>query len=421
MSHSSDRQDALDWISEQEQILSETPPSLVFSPEEYSDRQARVRTAMARERVDVLIVTAPDSTCWMHGFDSRWYRSHSSSSFPSTHCTLMRTDVDEVTFIETAAHEHLVRMSSTAQVFLPVPGSSAEVEPTLEEFVEFVAKQISGIPSVRVVGVERWSSVPSPAVLLALESRLEALGIQMVDATHLLRAARRIKSPAEIALIEKAQSACDAGVLALQAGVRAGMTELEAWALYMSASVAAGGEPTAMHETVAAGAPMPHIHRPSSRSQLQVGDYFHPDMASAVHRYHARATRTLCIGPPAKAIVELSSVIAGAFDVLVEIATVGTSFGTVNKEMRRYFAACGIDGWAGGYELGVSFPPDWVGEFTWSIMEEDSTAIVEPGLVTNFESIAFLAMVDTVVFEDSGARFLSSLPREALVCTGEGS
>jgi hypothetical protein len=46
--------------------------------------------------------------------------------------------------------------------------------------------------------------------------------------------------------------------------------------------------------------------------------------------------------------------------------------------------------------------------------DEDADGLIERGTVTNFESIAYVGMVDTVVFEESGARLLSSVPREVL-------
>jgi hypothetical protein len=60
----------------------------------------------------------------------------------------------------------------------------------------------------------------------------------------------------------------------------------------------------------------------------------------------------------------------------------------------------------------LSFPPDWVGEFVFTVEEEGAGGTFEAGMVTNFESIFHLPVLDTVIFERDGARTLGRLPRE---------
>jgi Xaa-Pro aminopeptidase len=197
------------------------------------------------------------------------------------------------------------------------------------------------------------------------------------------------------------------------------MTELEAWDLFMSGQIAGGGEPTAIHETVAVGPPEPMLHTMSSRRRIQPGDYFHADVCGAVDRYHARACRTYFMGSPPAELTAITRILAGAFDVLSETARVGTPFDEVTARLAEYYREAGApegESFMGGYELGIAFPPDWVGEFCWGTGSDHAGAVVEAGLVTNVESCYFLAMVDTVVFEESGPRLLCGVPREILTC-----
>ena len=76
----------------------------------------------------------------------------------------------------------------------------------------------------------------------------------------------------------------------------------------------------------------------------------------------------------------------------------------------------------GGYELGVAFPPDWVGNFVYELSDIDSDVVFEPGTVVNYESQFFgprmtglTYLIDSLVFERDGARIACSLPRELLV------
>ena len=400
----------LEWGEAEDERLRLEAPQLPFDLEEYRDRQVRLRKAMAAADIGTLVLTAPDTMCWLTGYDSRWYRSHSSTAMPPSQCQIVRADTAHVLHVETEAHAQLVRITSCADEFVPVPSSSFDHEPTLAEFRTFLADLLRtrGWLDGRV-GLERWSSVPNPATLVGIEQELTAAGGAITDATALIRAARRYKSAAEIALIERAQVACDAGVTALADALRPGMTELQAWNLFMTGVVAAGGEPTAMHETVAMGPLMPSAHRVSSRRTIGAGDYVHADVAAAVHRYHARVTRMLWLGRAPAEVHRMTELSADALELLVSTAQLGMRFGDVAQTMSRHFDALGVPGWIGGYELGVAFPPDWVGEFTWS-SSEDADDIVQAGLVTNVEScIGAIALVDTLVVTESGTRLLSSL------------
>jgi len=403
------------YVRQQEAELARRDRQLPFSGAEYGDRLTRLRERMAADRLDVLLLTAPDTMCWLHGFTNRWYRQHSSTRFPPVHCTIVRADDERTVLIEPAYHEQLVRLTSCVDEFIGVEGDSGE--PTVTDFVDTLTSELfSRGRTYGRIGVESWSNVPNPAVAQVMARALTARGATVVDASVTVRGVRRIKSPAEIAVIERAQAACDAGVRRLHADARPGMTELEAWNQLMTGVIAAGGEPTAMHETVAAGPPMPLLHGLSGRRPMGSGELFHPDAAAAVDRYHARLTRPFSMGEPDKALIHLTGIAAGAYDVVLSTARVGLPFRELHRALRDYFAASGItDGWAGGYELGVSFMPDWVGEFCWDIQDEETDDVIEAGLVTNFESCAFVAVVDTVVFEETGPRFLSSVPRETLV------
>lgn len=404
------------WFAADEQRFAAEPSRLPFDEAEYSRRRIVLRRLMKAASVDVLILTAPDAMCWLTGYDCRWYRSHSSTTMPPSQCVLVPADDAPIVHIETGVHEGLVRLSSCADEFAPIPGSAYEHEPSVEEFVGFVAVQLKDRGyAAATVGVERWSSVPNPAVLAALETALNTAGGTVVDATALIRLARQYKSPAEIALIERAQHAADEGIGHLVSQLRPGLTELDAWRLYIDGMVAAGGEPTAMHETVAAGPAMPALHFASSRRPLRAQECVNADVAAAVHRYHARVSRMIFLGPVPAQIRTAAQILADAHEVFEKSATVGSTFGDVNRAMNAHFATAGVQGWAGGYELGVSFPPDWVGEFTWNSADVDAVDVIEDGLVTNFEiSISGVFMVDTAVYTAAGTRLLSSVPRQCL-------
>lgn len=326
------------------EILAALPPSLPFTRQEYASRLSRLRRQMVADGIDVLVLMAADSMCWLHGYSSRWYRTHSSTTLPPIQCTIVHVEDAPTFMIESAYHEELVRLTSCVEDFRGLPASDLNHEPSVEDFVRFLIGELrSGGWLGGSVGLERWSCVPNPAVASAIEAGLQEAGCRVVDATSTIRSVRRLKSAAEIAMIERAQATCDAGLEELQRGLRPGMTELEAWNLYMTAQVAAGGEPAAMHETVCVGPPMPMAHTLSSRRRIKHGDYLHADACGAVEHYHARGTRTYFLGVPPAELLRFSDVIAGAFDVLLSTARVGLPFRELHRALRDYYLESGIE------------------------------------------------------------------------------
>ena len=45
-----------------------------FEAAEYAVRLDRLRRAMSEAGVDVVLLSRPESMCWLHGYTARWYR-----------------------------------------------------------------------------------------------------------------------------------------------------------------------------------------------------------------------------------------------------------------------------------------------------------------------------------------------------------
>lgn len=403
--------------SEEERATSE-PARLPFSAEEYESRRLRLQRQMTEAGIEVLVITSPDTMCWLTGYASRWYRAGASTTLPPCHGIVLHAEGGTPFMIDTGFHRELMRLTSCIEDLRPLPDTGLTREPDVREFVDFLIDNLAAEGWLGgVVGLEAYSWVPSPAVYDAIVEGLTAKGCTVVDASAAARGARRLKSPAEIACIERAQSAVDAGVLAVQRDARPGMTGIEAAKFFAAGVVDAGGETAAIAEAVFGGPPEPMAHMLSGRQPIGAGDYFHVDAAAAYERYHARCTRVLSFGPPRAEVRRLTEIAGGALEVLRE-SRAGQPWSELKRALRDYFTDAGLskdEFFGGGYELGVSFAPDWVGEFLWSAGDEDDETMIPDRLVTNFESCAFLAVVDTVLFETQGTRTLSKVPTDVLV------
>ncbi len=388
------------------------PPAPAFDAAEYADRLLRLRAAMAESRIDLLLVTSPDGMCWLHGYQARWYRSHSPSVWPPLQATAVHVDHDRMLQFDHSAHEHLIHKTSIVEELRLAPRE--DLAGGLEFLIRALDREgwLGG-----TVGLEFHSHIPNHAVMVAIVDALVQRRSTVLDATKEIRGVRLNKSQAEIAKVEEGVRICDVGLRALEDVLAPGITELEAWAAMMSAMVAAGGEPAALHERVSAGGT--HMgHSISSRRVLEEGAFVGADPCGVVDRYHGNVCRQFVLGEPPPGAIELSQIQGGAFDVLAATAKVGTPIRDVNRALREYYRDAGVwdmRGWLGGYELGISFPPDWVGEFVFNVDDEDVDGVFSDGMVTNYESIVLHSMIDTVIYEETGTRVLSSLPRELVV------
>jgi Xaa-Pro aminopeptidase len=390
-------------------------PDIPFTREEYADRLRRLRAAMAEDGVQTVILSSPEAMCWLHGLSLRWYKSGSPTQWrPLTTCAV---NVDSDTIIAFEGIEHAEMMRQTSVV------DDVRLLPRYERagMLGFIVSQLADQGWLGgTVGLEKYSYVPNPAVSAELESALSSRGATVVDATGAVRRVRRVKSPAEIAYVEKAAEICDAGLLHLQQVLAPGMTEVEAWGEMVLGMTRAGGERAALHEMVAISSPAGGLtHHNANRRVMQAGDWIEVDPCGVYNGYHANRNAWYYLGQPPAIAQELMTFLGGAYDVITRVGTVGTPVNELNRALREYYVDAGVwhlnsQYWVGGYELGISFPPDWVGEWLFTIADEDQEGVIEEGLVTNYESIIGLGLLDTIVYQSSGTRTLSRIPYEVL-------
>lgn len=386
-------------------------PRLAFSVDEYDRRRLAMQQAAQQGGFDLVVVSSPDGMCWLHGYQSRWYRAHSSTRWPAYQCTVLHVETGAMVVYDVEHHAHLLRLTSVAtDLRLSTRDDGNSV-------LDFMLADLRGRGWLRGrVGLEMHSHVPNRATSQVVQTAFEAEGCLIADASAVTRAVRMVKSPAEIAMIERAAAVCDTGLRALQAEVRAGMTEKQAWGVMVAAMADAGGEPAALHESVVVG-PIELGHAYASDRVINRGDVLCADPSGVINRYHANVERWFVVGcEPSDQLYRLAEIEAKAFEILCAGAADGVPVDDVTDEIEAHLRAAGLWGlhdWNGGYEMGISFPPDWVGEWTFTVGEV-SDDVFRAGVVTNYESIVLYPMIDTVVFGDDGARTLSTLPLDVL-------
>ncbi len=398
-------------------------PGPPFSKAEYADRLRRVRERMAQDNIDMLLVTMPEGMCYLHGLQVNWYQQNDGRS-RMLNVTAVHVDHDKLIHFD--SHAEIMATTSVAEDIRP-PGGGAQR-------YESVAKELKAEGWLEgTVGLEYWSYRPNPGNYERLKAVYAGHGCTLVDGSDVLSDVRVQKSPAEIAVMEEAGRICDLGLQAITDNLRPGVTELQMYGAMMQAMADAGGETAGLLQGVKAGG-CKFLHGISSTRVIKAGDHVVADICGVKHRYHTNTCRGWHVGEPPAALVDIYKRNGHASQVLLDTAKAGTPVADLTRALRRYYKEVGVwemkqngdlPGWTGGYELGLSFPPSWVGWHGFSVTDTDvqSTSSRRPyeafqeRQISNYESFATgsTALIDTFVFEPDGARILTDIPAELIV------
>ena len=383
-----------------------------FEHAEYADRLGRLRRAMSEAGMDVVLLTRPESMCWLHGYTARWYRHAGPPEWPALATSVVRADRDEVIHFDFGGEEELLLATSACHDVRIYPDEA------VDGALAFLVRELASAGWLKgLAGRERRGMPPDQRTGEAIEEAIVAAGCAVVDATALIDRLLHFKSRAEVERIEAAGRVLDIGLRAAVQVIAPGVTELEVWGEMMLAMAKAGGQPAALHELVASG-PVFLPHAISGRRVLRRGELVYLDPCGVVDRYHANAARAVWIGDPPDPLVELYRRAAGGFRVFCDEARPGRQVDDVGKAMKAWREDAGIahiPSWCGGYDLGLAFPPDWVGPWKFDLDEAAPGKVFEAGMVTNLECLFGTLLVDTIIYAEDGNRVLSTVPRELLV------
>lgn len=405
------------FLADQQEQISGTEPHIAFSEAEYARRLTRLQQAMAEDGVDTLILSSPEAQNWLHGLALRWYKANGPRDWRPLTCTVVRVDAGYVLF-EGIEHTEMIRRTSVAQDVRLLPRYERD------GMLRFIVRELvqEGWVAGSRVGIELFSAIPNPAVSKMMEGALLDAGARVVDATLTARRVRMIKSADEIVAVKQAAAICDAGLLHLADVLRPGMTELDAHGELIRGLSAAGGEPAGLHQVAFVGlAALGVYHEISGRRIITEDDFLDVDPCGVFKRYHSNRSQMYTFREPPQAAVDLLHLLAGGFDILLDRARPGVRIGDVNAELYAYYQDAGVfelnsSVWIGGYEMGIAFPPDWVGEWKFTVVGgENDDRVFESGMVANFESMCGIGVLDTFIIEDDQTSLLSKLPHEIMV------
>lgn len=317
-----------------------------FTPGEYATRRSAARAALQAAGLDALLMFAPESHYWISGYDT--------FGFAMFQCMVLtaRGDLHLLTRMPDLRQAQLT--STLADNEIHIWQDIEGVNPAAD-----LARLLADLGVAGLVGYEA-----DTAGLTDRNGRMLHHAIPgLIDASDLVRALRRVKSPAEVEMHRRAAALSDDALDLAIALARPGAFEGDILAA-MQGAVFKGGGDYAGNEFILGSGPRALLCRYySGRRHLDAHDQLTLEWSGAYARYHAAMMRTVLVG---RASDHHRRMHAAAVEALVACEAAiqpGRPMGDVYDAHARVFDAHGLSHArlkACGYAMGAVYNPIWV-------------------------------------------------------------
>ena len=362
---------------------------LHFTREEYADRRAKLRAAMAAEGLDAILLFAPESQYWTTGYDTFGY------------CFFQCLVID---------HEREVLLTRSADL------RQAQLTSTIED-IRIWKDQAGADPTADLAALladlgltgKRIGYEDDTQGLTAKHARLLLARIDtLTPVGDLVGGLRLIKSRAEIAYARKAGEIGDAAYLKALDVTGPGVSEGVILKELQGEVFALGGDYAGNEFIIGSGEHALLCRYYSGRRTLDANDQLTLEWAGAYANYHAALMRTVVIGEPRPEHVSMHAAARDALLACEDAMRAGQPMADVFDAHALTLDKAGLGHArlnACGYSMGASYSPCWM---DMPMFYEGNPTIMQPGM------IFFLHMI--LMDSDTGAAM--TLGRSSLVTDG---
>ena len=322
--------------------------ALHFDSEEYANRLQRLTARMREEKIDAMLLFAQESMYWLTGYDTFGYCFFQ---------TLVVKATGEMVLLTRSADLRQARHTSNIEK-IEIWIDRVNADPTMD-----LKNLLSDLDLLGCrIGVEYDTHGLTSRNARLLDNQLQSFG-QIVDASGLVSRLRLIKSPAEIAYVERAAALSDNALAAALPLIVPGGDEAAILAAMQNAVLAAGGDYAANEFVIGSGADALLCRSKSGRRKLDAEDQLTLEWSGVSARYHAPMMRTAIIGEPTNRHRELYSACREAMQAMEMVLRPGNTFGTVFETFARIIDERGLARHrlnTCGYSVGARFAPSWM-------------------------------------------------------------
>ena len=388
--------------------------TLNFTVEEYRERVRKTKESMMEKGIDCLIVTDPANMNYLTGFDGWSFYVHQG--------VIVLLDQENPLWYGRGQDGNAARLTTYLDEADIYPYADDYVNSTEKHPFEFVADILKKYKQdKKCIATETDAYYFSAKAQAVLEKNLPDATFK--DGYNLVNWVKIVKSPAEIAYMEKAavivQLAMQKAYDVIDIGVRQCDAAAEVTKTLIKGTDEFGGDYASIVPLMPSGVRTSTPHLSWTDETYKDGDTVILELAGNYRRYHCPMSRTMILGNASDKVKLLGATVSEGLTAALE----GIRPGMMCEEVERIWAkTIEKSGFVKdsriGYSMGLNYPPDW-GEHTASLRPGDHT-VLQPGMTFHMIPGIWLddCGVDTseafVVTED-GARPFCHFRRELLV------
>jgi Xaa-Pro dipeptidase len=248
---------------------------------------------------------------------------------------------------------------------------------------------------------------------------------ELVDASHVIRGLRLIKSEAELTYVRRAAELADQSLSAMLSATRPGAFEGEIAAAGSVPILAGGGDPPPSGPVLGSGERALLIRSSTGFRHLDPIDQLTMEFAASYRHYCACLMRTVAVGKPSSRQQHMFEVTREAIMAMTEAARPGRPLGEIDDAHRRVYDAAGFSESrmsACGYSLGALYRPTWMD--VPPMLYSGNPMPAAPGMVLFLHAILVdapsnlaMSLGHTIAITVNGPEILSRIQPEYHVCT----
>ncbi len=390
---------------------------LPFPIEEFQERLHRIRAAMEAHAIDLLFLTSPESIYYVSGFQGEWYQAQSGRPFPPSSGIAIHVAHDKTIHFETPSEAILTAIGTVSKDVRIFPLEHRR------DGLPFILGELEAEGWLKgTVGLERYNYRQNPIIAGKYDNGFKSKGMKLTNASDMMNSVRHAKTSAEMTAMQEAAKIADIGMQAARDAISPGTTELEVYGSMIGAMTKAGGEVSGLIPPVVSGIRSNCLHALASRKEIARGERVVVDLSGVFKRYHVNIARTFWVGEPPENSRKLHDTSVQAFDIIQGLLRPNLPVFELLNAVKEHYAANDLlddSYWSGGYELGIAFPPDWVGSFIYDPSFSNADDKFLPMTVANHECNFFgpnasgmSATIDTFFFHENSAEIATNFPRQ---------
>ncbi len=383
-------------------------PTIYFIREEFAERQARVRAALAERGLDGMLLFKIEDMYWLCGLDTQ--------GFVIFHAMYIGVN-GELTHITRSADVPSIEYSSVCDdVHLWVDSLENSPFNSVREVLE--RYKLKG----KRVGVQHdtygLTSKMGRDLAVAVGDYCE-----LVDASDMIRLMRVVKSPQELEYIREAGKIIDKAMAKGLELTRAGAYEGDILAEMHGLIWKSGGDPPASHWPVGSGKKAVLVRYATGRGTVGENDQVTYEIAAAYRHYHAANMVAALTGPRVddrhrrmhEACLAALEAVQGALrpgntvgDVFLAHADAFTRHGYGHA----FLNAC-------GYTMGATWAPSWMEH---PMIVGDNPLVLRPSMtffthmiLVDRESGLTMSLGEQSIILENGVEVITHVPHELVV------